>query len=307
MKRIRFAGRMIMIFIVPFVFACASEESPSLPPVGFKVEFGEHNIPAEMAVGQTQYADISVRNISERTWPNKPNHEGLNAVNLSYHWIDRKGRTVVFDGLRTPLPRELSPGEMLRLHAAIQAPNHQGRYTLEVTMVQEGVAWFPEMDGAKLVVPVNVVSDQTEFSTDTGQEPRSPAQTRKNKDTENPRPKGGNKPSLEKRNATKVPVQKSSNQDTTVEVEKVTNKRMPGSELWSVQVGSYAEDNEARGLAKTLANKGYDTYVVIAQVKGKNWHRVQVGRLATETEAKKLQQILRTVEGLKQSFITRSQ
>lgn len=307
MKRVRFAERMIMIFIVPFVFACAPGESPSLPPVGFKVEFGEHNIPAEMAVGQTQYADISVRNISERTWPNKPNHEGLNAVNLSYHWIDRKGRTVIFDGLRTPLPRELSPGEMLQLHAAIQAPNQQGIYTLEVTMVQEGVAWFPEMDGAKLVVPVRVVSDQTEFSTGTGQEPRSPAQTRKSKDTENPRPSEGSNSPLKNENARKLSVQISRNQGMTSDVEKVTDKRMPGSELWSVQVGSYAEDNEARGLAKTLANKGYDTYVVIAQVKGKNWHRVQVGRLATETEAKKLQQILRTVEGLKQSFITRSQ
>lgn len=196
---------------------------------------------------------------------------------------------------------------MVRLYAAIQAPNQRGLYTLEMTMVQEGVAWFPEMDGAKLVVPVRVVSDRTESSTSAGHDPRSPAQTRKIKETENPRPNECSNSPLENGNATKRSGQRSPNQDLTADVERITNKRMPGNELWSIQVGSYADENKAQALAKSLASKGYDAYVVNAQVKGRSWHWVRVGRLATETETRKLQQTLKAAEGLKQSFITRPQ
>ena len=301
MTSIRLAGQMMIALLIPFVFACGPGESPALPPVGFKVEFGEHNIPTEMVVGQTLYADVSVRNISSRTWPNKPNRKGLRAVNLSYHWIDKEGRTVVFDGLRTSLPRELTPGEMVRLRAALQAPNQRGRYTLELTMVQEGVAWFPDMEGAKLVVPVAVLANPTDASAPTREEPPGPGNVTR---TKNPRPSEPGKVLVEKGNARKSPGQKSHDPPMTAQVEKTTNARGQGILRWSVQVASYPEEKDAQTLAKKLADKGYDTYVVTVQLKGKSWHRVRVGRLATETDAEKLQQTLKTAEGLNRGFVT---
>ena len=161
---------------LPFMFnGCKGQRSPELPPIAFKVEFGAHKIPTEMIAGQQTSADVTVKNVSERSWPSKPNQKGKNAVRLSYHWLDRKGRIIVFEGLRTALPRDLGPGESARLHAAIQAPEKAGKYVLDVTLVQEGVAWFPEMNGAKLSLPINVM---TAKSAERSAAPRSASQTK---------------------------------------------------------------------------------------------------------------------------------
>jgi hypothetical protein len=146
--------------ILTVVSGCG-DSSPKLPLAGFKVEFDKHNIPTEMVAGETVLADVTIKNASTKTWPSKPNQRGRNAVNLSYHWLDRKRQMVVFDGLRTPLPRDLGPGESVTLRAAIRAPEKAGEYLLHVTMVQEGVAWFSESDGGHLSIPVSVAAAST--------------------------------------------------------------------------------------------------------------------------------------------------
>jgi hypothetical protein len=81
----------------------------------------------------------------------------MNAVHLSYHWLDQKRQPVVYDGLRTQLPSDLNPGESLTLKAAIQAPDKAGEYVLHMTLVQEGVAWFSDRGGGQVSLPVSVV------------------------------------------------------------------------------------------------------------------------------------------------------
>jgi hypothetical protein len=127
-----------------------------LPAAGFKVAFESHGVAAQMRSGERVVADVMVKNISPVTWPSKPNAKNLHAVNLAYHWLDRKGRMAIFDGERTPLPYDLKPGDSVTLKALIQPPEKAGSYTLEITLVQEGVAWFPEKGGAKLSIPVEV-------------------------------------------------------------------------------------------------------------------------------------------------------
>jgi hypothetical protein len=149
--------RAVLLLLVPLAFfECGGDGSSKLPLVGFKVEFGKHDIPTEMMVRQTVSADVAIKNASSKTWPSKPDPRGRNAVNLSYHWLDRKRQVVVFDGLRTPLPRDLNPGESVTLSAAIRAPEKPGVYLLHLTLVQEGVAWFSEKDGGQILVPVSV-------------------------------------------------------------------------------------------------------------------------------------------------------
>jgi hypothetical protein len=138
------------------VVSSCGESSPKLPLAGLKVEFGRHNIPAEMIVGQTVSADITIKNTSTRTWPSKPDQNGRYAVNLSYHWLDPKRQIVVFDGLRTPLPHDLGPGESVTLRGTIQAPEKAGAYLIQMTMVQEAVAWFSDSDGGHILIPVSV-------------------------------------------------------------------------------------------------------------------------------------------------------
>jgi hypothetical protein len=147
-----------LLLMLPLVLLGCGDSSPKLPLAGLKVEFGPHNIPTEMIVAQAVSVDVTIKNASTKTWPSKPNQTGKNAVNLSYHWLDSKRRMIVFDGLRTPLPRDLGPGESVMLRATIQAPERAGAYLLHVTMVQEEVAWFSDSDGGHILVPVSVKS-----------------------------------------------------------------------------------------------------------------------------------------------------
>jgi hypothetical protein len=79
-------------------------------------------------------------------------------VNLAYHWLDANSRApVVFDGDRTRLIPGIASKATSRVDLAVRAPARQGRFILQVTLVQEGVRWFenerPEIvqEGAILV------------------------------------------------------------------------------------------------------------------------------------------------------------
>ena len=259
-----------MLLFVVGLLSCGDKGARRLPESGFQVAFESHKIASQMTSGKTISANITVKNISPVTWPSKPDTKGRYAVNLSYHWLNQKGAPVVFEGLRTPLPKDLKPGESVNLNAAIQAPANPGKYTLEVTLVQEQVAWFPENKGAKLVLPVTVFEDG-----------ETVADIRRSEKTEQPhmQPAETGKMSL--------------------------NKDMAGhaGSSWSVQLGSYTDRKAATSLAKKLKNKGYDAYVSVVNVKGKELHRVYVGRFAGRREAEKLRETLRSVEKLERAVI----
>jgi hypothetical protein len=80
------------------------------------------------------------------------------AVRLSYRWLARDGAVVVEDGERTELPRDLPPGGRVELRAVVRAPDAPGRYTLRLSLVQEGVAWFDARGARPLDLVVDVGS-----------------------------------------------------------------------------------------------------------------------------------------------------
>lgn len=65
-------------------------------------------------------------------------------VSLAYHWFDEGGSIRVFDGERTPLVPPLASGMHHRYGMRVSAPGTTGRWTLRVTLVQDGVRWFDE-------------------------------------------------------------------------------------------------------------------------------------------------------------------
>lgn len=67
-------------------------------------------------------------------------------VCLSYHWFSAAGKAVVFEGYRTPLPGTIGPRQKERCHARIEVPAESGNYRLRVTLIQEGVMWFDQID-----------------------------------------------------------------------------------------------------------------------------------------------------------------
>jgi cell division protein FtsN len=78
----------------------------------------------------------------------------------------------------------------------------------------------------------------------------------------------------------------------------------PPAQVWVVQVASFVTDKEAQTLANKLKVKGYDANVASAEVSGKTWYRVEVGRLASRNEARELQKSLQATEKIEQTIIT---
>jgi cell division septation protein DedD len=54
---------------------------------------------------------------------------------------------------------------------------------------------------------------------------------------------------------------------------------------YTVQVASYATENEAKEFATKLTTKGYSAFYVPAEVNGKTWYRVSVGLFADQKSA----------------------
>jgi general secretion pathway protein D len=73
--------------------------------------------------------------------------------------------------------------------------------------------------------------------------------------------------------------------------------------LWTVQVASLNQTRDAEGIASKLKGKGYDAYVVAAEVKSKIWHRVRVGQGVDLNEAFELRTRLKAKENFDQAFI----
>jgi uncharacterized protein YcfL len=93
-------------------------------------------------VGQHTTITVRVRNRSASVLTSR----SALPVHLSYHVYDFGGGGVQFEGARTPLPCNLRRGDSIELALGVDAPLEPGRYRLGITAVQEGVAWFDDID-----------------------------------------------------------------------------------------------------------------------------------------------------------------
>jgi type II secretion system protein D len=73
--------------------------------------------------------------------------------------------------------------------------------------------------------------------------------------------------------------------------------------VWTVQVASLNQTRDAEGVADKLKIKGYDSYVIAAEVHAKIWHRVRVGQGVDLSEAFELRTRLRSRENFDQAFV----
>lgn len=97
-------------------------------------------------------AGLELANAGSVAWRSR----GETGVLVSYHWLDERGNPIVWDGIRTPLPRPVEPGESLRVELAVRAPMPPGRYRLAVDLVAEHRAWFEELGGEPATATVEV-------------------------------------------------------------------------------------------------------------------------------------------------------
>jgi len=111
---------------------------PLLPAYG--VVFRRYDGPVEVRSGEPFQAVITLENAGWLPWDSRAEEPVL----VAYHWLDASGRTVVQDGLRTPLPRVVNPGDSVEAVLRVQAPASSGALTLAVDLVHEGRAWFSD-------------------------------------------------------------------------------------------------------------------------------------------------------------------
>jgi DedD protein len=74
--------------------------------------------------------------------------------------------------------------------------------------------------------------------------------------------------------------------------------------VWTVQVKSSPDKKFADIWADRLKTKGYDAFVVAADIKGQTWYRVRVGHLTARQEAEALRTTLESQEKLSGAFLT---
>ena len=91
----------------------------------------------EPRAGALGSARVEVENGGTATWGGD--------VACSYHWLDALGNPIVWDGIRTPLPRPVPPGERVTLRVGVRAPIPPGRYRFALDLVAEHRAWFAEV------------------------------------------------------------------------------------------------------------------------------------------------------------------
>ncbi|MEP7063119.1 MAG: Wzt carbohydrate-binding domain-containing protein [Betaproteobacteria bacterium] len=108
-----------------------------------------------LPTGQLVAAQLDVTNLGVGTWPSL----GERSVRVSYHWLDARDAITVFDGERTLLPHDLAAGESVSLWANVRAPDVAGDYRLQLSLVQESIAWLEERGGEVLEIPVTVTVD----------------------------------------------------------------------------------------------------------------------------------------------------
>jgi hypothetical protein len=110
-------------------------------------------VPVE--AGALQQATLEVDNAGSATWRTRGFEDGLF---LSYHWLDERGNPILWDGERTPLSRDVAPGETLRQRISLRGPIPPGRYRLAVDLVEEGRFWLAELGNPPLEEDVDVAA-----------------------------------------------------------------------------------------------------------------------------------------------------
>ena len=110
---------------------------------------------APVEAGVRQLATVEAENAGSAPWRTRGPGDGLF---VAYHWLDDRGNAIVWDGLRTPLERDIEPGGTLRQTFALRGPIPPGRYRLAVDFVEEHRFWLAEIGNDALERDVDVVA-----------------------------------------------------------------------------------------------------------------------------------------------------
>ncbi|HEV2862742.1 MAG TPA: glycosyltransferase family 39 protein [Pyrinomonadaceae bacterium] len=140
--------------------ACVAEGPPRslspLPAEGFRAELRVVEPPARLSAGEKLTLRVVVRNAGAAVWRTRDRVGSPFQVSLGNHWLRADGTAAVDDDGRSPLLRDLAPGEEVEMPLAVNAPPHAGDYLLELDVLQEGVSWFGLRGSRTVRLPVRI-------------------------------------------------------------------------------------------------------------------------------------------------------
>ena len=114
----------------------------ALPPEACRVSI-EAVVPDILAADTLVDLECVVENRGSAFFVSAPPHP----VHLSYRWIEQgSGRRLDREGERSRLPQALPPHQPLAHQVTVRTPPTPGEYILRLTLVQEQVAWFDDID-----------------------------------------------------------------------------------------------------------------------------------------------------------------
>jgi hypothetical protein len=103
-----------------------------------------------LTAGEQQTLDVRVRNLGNATW--RWGEDAEPEIRVAYRWYAPNG-AITPEGLRTPLPADLGPGESTVVPVHVAAPAAAGAFRLVIDLVHEHVRWF----GCELEAMIEVV------------------------------------------------------------------------------------------------------------------------------------------------------
>ncbi|MCB0972126.1 MAG: methyltransferase domain-containing protein [Acidimicrobiales bacterium] len=122
----------------------------------YEATWGDVELPGEVVSGSRAVGTAVVTNAGMQGWSATGGDGGHGMVAIAYRWRGEDGDVAVWEGLRSPLPHDVAVGEEVLVDpVTIQAPATPGAYRLDLTLVQEGIAWF-DHEGCT-TLPIDVV------------------------------------------------------------------------------------------------------------------------------------------------------
>lgn len=109
-------------------------------------------LPTRVWASRTSEIRVVARNEGGDVWSPTTNDR------LTFRWLAGDGTPIGGDGMRTELPHDVAPGESVEIAVRVRARDEVGTATLQLGMVREHVAWFPDAIGSESSIrTLNVV------------------------------------------------------------------------------------------------------------------------------------------------------
>lgn len=83
-----------------------------------------------------------------------------------------------------------------------------------------------------------------------------------------------------------------------------TDSTQPTGNGWSVQIAATQDQKAAQEIQTRLKEKGFDAYIVEAELASGRWYRLRVGRFSARQEADATQQALLAKANIRDAFVT---